>query len=156
MYGVKNLVPMSKRRCITELPRFKKRKKAQREINKIARQIRKILETDPLTSAYNPTFYQKESWWVMEKYLGINWPEMLGTKYILSIGGKDLFIYINSVQPIEDFVHQIYNKLKKDNILTNYLSNKENSYFLENEAIFCKKMMNTLNYLKEPTEEEFY
>lgn len=39
---------------------FKNRKKAQRRINRIARQIRKILETDPLTATYKSNFLSKE------------------------------------------------------------------------------------------------
>lgn len=135
---------------------FKNRKKAQRRINRIARQIRKILETDPLTAAYNPTFYQKKSCYIIPKYDGVNWPEVLKTEYILSIGGKNLFIYMNSFQSIDTFLHQIYRKLKRNNILNNYLSDRINSYFLINEKIYQKKIEDLPNYLEEPSLEEFY
>lgn len=135
---------------------FKNRKKAQRKINRIAQQIRKILETDPLTVAYNPIFYQKKSWWIMPKYFGFDWLEFLATEHILSIGGENFSIYINSVQPIEDFIHQIYDKIESSNILTDYLSNEEDSYFLINEKIYQKKIEDLPNYLEKPSLEEFY
>lgn len=135
---------------------FKNRKKAQRRINKIARQIRKILETDPLTTDYNPIFYQSKSCYIMPKYDGVNWPEVLRAEYILSIGGENLFIYMNSFQSIDTFLHQIYRKLKRNNILNNYLSDRINSYFLINEKIYQKKIEDLPNYLEEPSLEEFY
>ena len=133
---------------------YKNRKKAQRRINRIARQIRKILKTDPLTAAYNPVFYQKKNWWIMPKYDGVNWPEVLRAEYILSIGGENLSIYINSFQSIDTFLHQIYNKLKRNNILNNYLSDKINSYFLVNEKKYWKRLFTHFNYIEEPLLEE--
>lgn len=133
---------------------FKNRKKAQRRINRIARQIRKILETDPLTAAYNPILYQDRSCYIMPKYNGVNWPEVLRAEYILSIGGENLSIYMNSFQSIDTFLHQIYNKLERNNILNNYLSDRINSYFLTNEKKYQKRLFTHFNYIEEPFLEE--
>ena len=133
---------------------FKNRKKAQRRINRIARQIRKILETDPLTAAYSPIFYQSKSCYIMPKYDGVNWPEVLRAEYILSIGGENLSIYMNSFQSIDTFLHQIYRKLERNNILNNYLSDRINSYFLANEEKYQKRLFTHFNYIEEPFLEE--
>lgn len=90
----------------------------------------------------------------MPKYDGVNWPEVLRAEYVLSIGGENLSIYMNSFQSIDTFLHQIYRELERNNILNNYLSDRINSYFLSNEEKYQKRLFTHFNYIEEPPLEE--